>query len=66
MTLLVDRIRIQQEREIRREARAPLNITREQWLHGKWPEKSKWYGTLGEAYGPPGSAIEPDRRTGSE
>lgn len=58
------RIRIEHERMVEKERREPLNVTREQWLSGNWPVGSKWYGSLGGAYGPPGSAVQPDRRSG--
>jgi hypothetical protein len=53
----------QQEDRIAREMRAPLNITREQWLQGKgsWPVGSVWFSAIG-AYGPKGSAVQADSR----
>jgi len=61
------RFKTDQEERVERELRAPLNITREQWLQGKgsWPAGSIWLGALG-AYGPPGSGVQPDKRTGTE
>jgi len=61
------RFKTDQEERVERELRAPLNITREQWLQGKgsWPVGSIWLGALG-AYGPKGSGVQPDRRTGRE
>lgn len=55
------RFKSDQEDRVAREMRAPLNITREQWLKGQSPPGSIWFGALG-AYGPKGSAVEPDMR----
>jgi hypothetical protein len=61
------RFKSEQEDRVEREMRAPLNITREQWLQGKgsWPVGSVWLSMIG-AYGPKGSAVQPDKRTGTE
>lgn len=49
----------------RSERRAILmaDATMEQWKNGKWPVGSMWLWNLG-VVGPPGSSVEPDRRTG--
>jgi len=52
MTLLFDSIRNDKLHRVDKEGREPLNITREQWLTGKWPPGSVWFGALGGAYGP--------------
>lgn len=64
MPLLFDSYRLDQQRRVEKESREPLNVTWEQWRLGKWEPGSVWYGALGGAYGPPGSAVRPDKRTG--
>lgn len=58
------RFKTDQEDRVEREKRAPLNLTYEQWRHEKQVPGSIWLGALGGAYGPPGSAVLPDKRSG--
>ena len=59
------RIKSQQEEMVYREKRATLlpHATIEQFKNGKWPVGSKWLSTIG-AVGPPGSGVQPDKRSG--